>query len=61
MAIYKYKGYDPAGKEVNGVVEASTRAIAMKSLRDETILPYLIEEMGEKKRRWIFQKSSSSR
>ncbi len=59
MAIYKYKGYDPAGKEVNGVVEASTRAIAMKSLRDETILPYLIEEMGEKKRRWIFQKKDS--
>ncbi|NOY39597.1 MAG: type II secretion system F family protein [Nitrospirae bacterium] len=59
MAIYKYKGYDPAGKEVNGVVEAPTRAIAMKSLRDETILPYLIEEMGAKKRRWIFQKKDS--
>ncbi len=59
MAIYKYKGYDPAGKEVNGVVEAPTRAIAMKSLRDETILPYLLEEMGEKKRRWIFQKKDS--
>jgi len=56
MAIYKYKGYDPAGKEVNGVVEAPTRAMAMKSLRDETILPYLIEEIGEKKRRWIFKK-----
>ncbi len=52
MAIYKYKGYDPAGKEVNGVVEAPTRAIAMKGLRDETILPYLIEEIGEKKRKW---------
>ncbi len=59
MAIYKYKGYDPAGKEVNGVVEAPTSAIAMKSLRDETILPYLIEEMGSKKRRWIFQKKDS--
>lgn len=59
MAIFKYKGYDPAGKEVNGVVEAPTRAIAMKSLRDETILPYLIEEMGAKKRRWIFQKKDS--
>jgi type II secretory pathway component PulF len=59
MAIYKYKGYDPAGKEVNGVVEAPTRAIAMKGLRDETILPYLIEEIGEKKRKWIFQKKDS--
>ncbi|MEC4686635.1 MAG: type II secretion system F family protein [Nitrospirota bacterium] len=59
MAIYKYKGYDPAGKEVKGVVEAPTRAMAMKSLRDETILPYLIEEMGKKKRRWVFQKKDS--
>ncbi|HDH01542.1 MAG TPA: type II secretion system F family protein [Nitrospirae bacterium] len=59
MSIFKYKGYDPAGKEVNGVVEAPTKAIAMKSLRDETILPYLIEEMGAKKRRWIFQKKDS--
>ncbi len=52
MAIYRYKGYDPSGKEVDGVVEAPTRAMAMKSLREETVLPYLIEEVGEKKRRW---------
>ncbi len=53
MAIYKYRGYDPAGKEVKGVVEAPTRTLALRSIRDAAVLPYRIEEIGKKKRVWF--------
>ncbi|RMG67387.1 MAG: type II secretion system F family protein [Nitrospirae bacterium] len=55
MALYKYRGYDKGGKVIDGVIEASDRKEALRSLQLKDILPFEIEP-SRKKRTWHFRR-----
>ncbi|TCK06480.1 type II secretion system F family protein [Phorcysia thermohydrogeniphila] len=53
MAVFSYKGVDRKGKEVKGVVEASSRAGAIEKLKSRGIFPYEVKEEKEKKKSFV--------
>jgi type II secretory pathway component PulF len=50
MAVFSYRGYDRKGKEVKGVVEASSRTGAVEKLKSQGIYPYELREEKERKK-----------
>lgn len=49
MAIFKYKGYDALGKDVSSELVAQNKNAALEALRNLSINPYFVKEIGERK------------
>ena len=53
MAVFSYKGFDKKGKEVKGVVEASSLTGAVEKLKYQGIFPYEVKEEKERKKTFL--------
>ncbi len=63
MPLYSFKGYSSEGKRISSIIEADTRIEALSGIRDHSVIPYSIEEVGEKKKRkfriWGYRKTKT--
>jgi type II secretory pathway component PulF len=48
MSVFAYRGFDSAGKEVRGVLDAPSRAVAVSKLKAQGVFPYEIKETTTK-------------
>lgn len=59
MPIYKYKGYNPQGREILGSIEASSMSDAIFKVKSEGIFPADVSDASSKIKKGFFHRSNS--
>lgn len=59
MPIFKYKGYNPQGREILGSIEASSISEAIFKVRSEGIFPADVVDAGSKIKKGFFHRSNA--